>query len=121
MRQGAVESRLGAAGNHDLGVAGCNRAVRRQDRVEPGAALAVDGRRRHAVGKAGCECDKPRGVAPLRSVADDDLVDPVGIDTGIAQSRRHDGSAQFLDAAAFVQAANTAKRATPRRDYVCKR
>jgi hypothetical protein len=57
----------------------------------------------------------------LCCVADDDLVDPVGIDTGIAQSRRHDGSAQLLDAAAFMQAANTAKRATPRRDYVCGR
>ncbi len=88
---------LGAAGDDDLGVAGLDPAGGGVDRLEAGAADAVDGVGGHLDGQAGLDGGVARDVAVLHDLADaaeDDLVDLLALDAGALDGLPDDGGAE---------------------------
>jgi hypothetical protein len=54
----------------------------------------------------------------LRGVADDQLVDPIGLEPAVLQGNTDERSAQLLDTPTFMQAADTTDSGSPCRDDV---
>ncbi len=109
MRHGAVEIELGTAGNDDIGLPRADRANRRQDGVEPGGALAIDGGGGCRLRQPGGEGDEAGRIAALGRIPQDQLVDPLGIEAAILDNGPHDGGGQRVEAAMAMQPADATK------------
>ena len=83
--------RLHPADHGQRGVAGLDRAAGLDRRLQAAAAQAVDGHARHGGGQAGQQDGHARDVAVLLAgavgVAEEDVVDQVGVDVGSGRPR----------------------------------
>ncbi len=79
-----MRHRFGAAGDHDVGFAQSNAVGGHGDGLQAGRAEAVDGHTRYGVGQAGEEGADAGHVHALfgfrHGAADDDILDPAGVE-----------------------------------------
>ena len=118
MRQGAVEiaSAPPATIASASPIATRRMADRMASRPEPHWRSMVEAG--HRLRQAGGKRDEARGVAALGGIAGDQLLDLLGLEPAVLQRSSNNRRAQLLDAAALVQAADTADRGPAGRDDV---
>ncbi len=91
--EGQAAHALGAAGDDDPVAAEADRLGREVDRLQARAAGHVDRPGRDALGDAGAHADLARGVragAGLARVAEEQLVDALGVERRLGEQRAHD-------------------------------
>ena len=100
---------LHAAGERDARLAQLNQLRAADRRLQSGSTQAVDGERRHFDRHAGLQADMTRAVervaAGLHHVAEDDVIDPGGIDVG-ALHRGAGGDHAEVDRGEILQRAD---------------
>src|SRR5690606_20219569 len=99
VEEGCARHRLRTAGDDDLGAAGGDRAHAVDDGLQAGAAAAIDLATGHRDGHAGVQRDDAadRGCLHVRvALAEDDVVDDVGIEAGALQQGGDDLAAELL-------------------------
>ncbi len=94
----AAAHRLGPAGERHRCLSGLDRLAGGDDRLHAGAAQAVDGVGRNLLRDAGLHPDDPAHVHVARlgvdDVAEDDVVDPLGLHAGALEGRGRGRSAE---------------------------